>query len=127
MKSVLTSKHWKLLGVTFLIVLAVIVFLDFRLRGPEAEAVKEILQTEFNSVPPPSQATVLRSHSVSKPGTAIVGAEYSASMGYEALSQYYDSELSKQDWKYVGEDRLKGGAFGLRVAHTTARGNMRLA
>lgn len=114
------SRPWYSWLFLVMFIITVLTMLYYGLvRTPKAKSVVTQLEREFNSVAPFPQATATHSEKSYKDNQALVLTRYSTSASYPVLRDYYDSELSKQGWKFISEEALAdwGRDLGGKTAH----------
>ncbi len=87
--------------------LAAFVLLAYFLAdAPAARAVND-LADESRQLTAPSGARLVRHESSHKPGQAVIGTEYEASLSYVEVRSFYDSELGRLGWRRVSDAPVK--------------------
>jgi hypothetical protein len=110
-----------LAAIALLAIVVTLVLLDFINNDPKLDAVREDLKVEFDRIVPPANVVLSQQQVSAKPGIVVIDKAYSSNMNYHDLRAYYDSELSRNGWKYSTEERLDGGKRGVIAAHYCKR------
>lgn len=81
-----------------------------------AKNVSNRLQTEFDTITPPTGALLFDHETQSKAGSALVESSYSYANDYDSIHSYYDSVLDDHGWQYRSETpvRIWGVDYGGR-------------
>jgi hypothetical protein len=70
---------------------------------PESERQQRLLEEEFRKISAPSQSKPLSYYATHKGRTALVTQSYRAAFDYPKIRAYYDRELSRNGWQFLGD------------------------
>ena len=95
--------------------------------NPKAIKIENELKTEFNYITQLPEAVLIKVDSSHKTGQALVTGIFSTSLNYIKIRKYYDKELPRHGWKFIGEKVLTDWFrdFGGKMA-TYRKGNYKL-